>query len=157
MPNVNDKRYQCNRRVVRCEKLHPDHIVNPKSVAIDRSGRLFTGSLDGNVYCLSPAGPDQAVTAVASFPNGGRPLGMRLSNDVLYFIEANSGLYSYHLQTESLKHLLSKHLGSGTIGRPKITENYSLFLQLSKTRGFWTESRRSFSTIWRWQRTRTAL
>lgn len=103
---MNDSAYTRRRRVVLCEKLHSPAIGCPKSLARDRQGRLYAGSLDGKVYCVHND-DTQAIEVVATFPNG-RPLGMRITpaENVLYFIEANSGLYAYHLERKDLKHLL---------------------------------------------------
>lgn len=88
-------------------------IVNPKSAAVDGEGRVYCGSIDGSVYCLSP--PDSGVGGgascelVTSFVNG-RPLGVRLVRNLLYVIEANSGLYTFDLHSSTLTQLLGiKH------------------------------------------------
>ena len=104
LPNVNDKLYSRNKKLVHSEKINELKIKNPKSITFDRQGKLYTGSIDGCVYCLS----DDECDVVASFPNG-RPLGVRISNDVLYIIEANSGLYALNLKTKDLKHLLGNY------------------------------------------------
>ena len=102
LPNVNDNAYTRNKRVINVEKLHPQ-IVCPKSLALDEQGKLYTGTVDGGVYCVQN---DSTLRIITNFDKG-RPLGMRISSkNVLYFIEANSGLYSYDLQSSELKHLL---------------------------------------------------
>lgn len=86
------------------EVINADRISCPKSIAIDRQGKLYTGTVDGQVVCV--VGPNFESNVIANFPNG-RPLGMRISSkDVLYFIEGNSGLYSLDLNTKQMKLLL---------------------------------------------------
>lgn len=122
LPNVNDAAYTRNRRLISsngCEKMHSTVLSCPKSLALDRSKQqLYTGTLSGKVYCCSLVQSDDSSSQAAPAPepqvlhsfDGGRPLGMRLSSDgtVLYFIEANSGLYEYHLQRKECRHLLGR-------------------------------------------------
>ena len=124
LPNVNDAAYTRNRRLIsNGEKMHSTMLSCPKSLALDRTKQqLYTGTLSGKVYCCSlvqsddssssssqTAAPAPEPQVLHSF-DGGRPLGMRLSSDgtVLYFIEANSGLYAYDLQRKECRHLLGR-------------------------------------------------
>lgn len=115
---MNDNAYTRHKRVIVCEKLHSAQIVCPKSLAVDStSGKVFTGTLDGNVFAVE--GDKSVPQLITNFAKG-RPLGMRLSKDgkLLYFIEANSGLYSYHLERKELKHLLGLNESRFLDGKP---------------------------------------
>lgn len=104
LPNVNDDLYTRNKRIIQSQKVYPQ-LLCPRSIAIDRDGNLYTGTLDGNVYCIWQDGSNRQQI-VSHFDNG-RPLGMRMSTkNVLYFVEANSGLYSYDIDIKLLHHLL---------------------------------------------------
>ena len=108
LPNVNDNVYTRKKRVINVEKLHPQGIICPKSLATDRQGRLYVGTLDGKVCSVQNDDKFEVVTSFAK----GRPLGMRITTDnVLYFVEANSGLYAYDLERKDLKHLLGNDKG----------------------------------------------
>ncbi|OTF82939.1 adipocyte plasma membrane-associated protein-like protein [Euroglyphus maynei] len=101
LPNI----FNRNKKSFDAIKIEKDKIITPKSLALDPddSNRLFIGSATGYVYCLQN---NNVVETIASFPDGGRPLGIRLFHQKLYFIEANSGLYVYDLHKKSLTHLL---------------------------------------------------
>ncbi|KPM09979.1 adipocyte plasma membrane-associated protein-like protein 2 [Sarcoptes scabiei] len=91
--------------LVAAEKLFDGLVLNPKSVCISEDEcYLYTGSINGNIYQIDL--DQRSLNVIANFPNG-RPLGIRLFRNVLYFIEANTGLYSFDLETKSLKLLLA--------------------------------------------------
>lgn len=105
MPNVNDRLYNKNKKLVQSIKIEKDKIFQPKSIAIDRvRQRYYTGSKDGNIYCIN-AENDSIIESIVNIPNG-QLLGLRLFQNNLYFIEANTGVYVVDLTTKSLKHLL---------------------------------------------------
>lgn len=93
-----------------------DKVSCPKSLAIWNKGgkqdapvELYTGTLDGKVVKITAnneGGNQDQTEIVAQFENG-RPLGMRItSKGILYFIEANSGLYSFDLNEKKLDKVL---------------------------------------------------
>lgn len=105
LPNVNDRLYNKNKKLVQSTKIQKDKIFQPKSIAIDRERqRYYTGSKDGNIYCVN-AENDSIIESIVNIPDG-KPLGLRLFKNELYFIEANTGLYVFNLTTKSLTHLL---------------------------------------------------
>ncbi|KAH7640438.1 LOW QUALITY PROTEIN: adipocyte plasma membrane-associated protein [Dermatophagoides farinae] len=116
LPNVNDKIFNRNKKSFEAIKIENDKIITPKSLALDPkdSNRLYIGSATGYVYCLQNK---NIVDTIASFSDG-RPLGIRLFRQKLYFIEANSGLYAYDLDTKLLTHLLGLDKTKFLDGKP---------------------------------------
>lgn len=93
--------------------LFPNQLIGPKSVAVAKDGRLYTGTYGGQVYEIKD---DNSLEVFATIPDG-RPIGMRCdSKGNLYFTEANSGLYVSDLRTRSVHKLVgfddTKHLSN---------------------------------------------
>lgn len=83
--------------------LFKDQLIGPKSVAVAKDGRLYTGTYGGNIYEIIG---DKSAEIYATIPNG-RPIGLRCdSKNNLFFTEANSGLYISDLKTKTVKKLV---------------------------------------------------
>jgi sugar lactone lactonase YvrE len=81
--------YAPNDRLRAVEWLGRGEIRGPEATAIDREGRVYTGTLDGRVLRLDPASGRFATFAAT----GGRPLGMAFdAAGTLYVCDAVRGL-----------------------------------------------------------------
>jgi sugar lactone lactonase YvrE len=64
-----------NERLLHAEKLAWGKVLGPEDVAVDGSGRIYAGTLDGRIVRLTvPARGPEVVESFAS--TGGRPLGV---------------------------------------------------------------------------------
>lgn len=111
------------------EYIQLNNILGPESIAIARSGLLYTGLADGRLVELDPS-KNYKLRQVLKFKNlakckdniatlateCGRFLQLRFQNDTLYALEANSGLYKIDIRT-----------GTKTFVGPKSLNKINLF------------------------------
>ena len=83
--------YAPNDALAGVEWLGKGQVQGPEATAVDAAGRVYTGTADGRIVRLDPAGG--GFEAVAS--TGGRPLGLAFGADgTLYVCDAVKGLLS---------------------------------------------------------------
>lgn len=84
---------QANLELRSARVVGAGRLVGAEDVAVDASGRLYTGTADGKIVrvTLRPDGSDVLETYAAT---GGRPLGLRFGPDgrTLFVADANKGL-----------------------------------------------------------------
>jgi len=96
-----------NHRLRAIEWLGRGELRGPEATAIDRLGRVHTGTVDGRILRLDPA--RGAFEQVAS--TGGRPLGMAFdAAGLLYVCDAAKGLLAVS-QAGEVKQLATAHDG----------------------------------------------
>jgi len=66
--------YQRNERLAQMERIDLGGATGPEDVAVDRRGRLYTGTEDGRILRLDPERIDGGPTTFAR--TGGRPMGL---------------------------------------------------------------------------------
>lgn len=106
------------------EYLQLNNIVGPESLAVAKSGLVYTGLADGRLVELDPA-RGYKLRQVLKFKTSsvckdnvatraqecGRPLQLRFQNGTLYMIEANTGLYKVDIKSGTKSFLGPKQLG----------------------------------------------
>ncbi|MCB9641295.1 MAG: SMP-30/gluconolactonase/LRE family protein [Myxococcales bacterium] len=79
-----------NQRLQAASLLGTEALLEPEDVVFDAKGRLYTGSFDGMIWRLEPAGSKKPEVFAKT---GGRPLGMVFGPDqTLYVADAVKGL-----------------------------------------------------------------
>lgn len=98
-----------------------NNILGPESIAVSKSGLLYTGLADGRLVELDPTS-NYKLRQVLRFKNSpvckdnvathvcGRPLQVRFQNETLYMIEANTGLYKVDIKSGAKVFLGPKQL-----------------------------------------------
>lgn len=118
------------------EYIQLNNILGPESIAVAKNGLLYTGLADGRIVELNPS-KNYQVKTLAKFnmnsPNCkdniatradkcGRFLQLRLVNETLYALEANSGLYSLNVKSGQGM----KHLGPQLNSRKKLYNSFAI-------------------------------
>lgn len=83
-----DDPWLANDRLAQAEPLGAGTLLGPEDVTVDADGSVYTGTVDGKVWRIDPAGE---TTVVAN--TGGRPLGIRrLPKGALVVADSRRGL-----------------------------------------------------------------
>ncbi len=99
------RRFASNGRLASAE-VFARELRGPEALILDAQGRLYTGTLDGEVVRVDPR-----TSRVETLANtGGRPLGMALSKDEreLYVADAHRGILALTLDTRKLRTLVEQ-------------------------------------------------
>lgn len=99
--------YQVNDKLQGIEKRYAGLCHECEDVAIDSSGNIYGGSVEGAIVQFSPTG-----TRTELVNTGGRPLGLDFGkNGKLYIADAMKGLLELDINTKQLKVLSTTHGG----------------------------------------------
>lgn len=109
--------YEANTALASAERrgdndgLGPGWGLGPEDVAIDATGRMYTGFVNGRIVRFDPDEPDDAKATVV-VDTGGRPLGLHFdSRGQLVVADAERGLLSVDPDSGALTVLATEHDG----------------------------------------------